>query len=255
MLYYKKKAVRILPLYYFVIIYYMITETLFFNNDIPVDSLNLEWNRYIFLLNGIFPSDNYFWSNLGITWTIPVFVFFYLISPIIYRLVKSTKHAVICFVTCLLIRMTVAHYMNGYFSMLTYMVFFLLGIIAYFVKKEHKEIAAIAILVVITIAELGVQGKLEWAYVFLFTVLIIISDQFKIQNKVLNWIIDTVDNYSYTLYLIHGVIFCGLIDEFQFPIIVRLFIAIFGTLFFTVLVYQYFELPVQRKLKKFLLND
>lgn len=83
--FYKKRAIRILPLYYFCILYYFITETFIFR-DVPTDPSGLGWLRYLFCLNGIVPSDGYFWSNIGITWTIPVFVLFYLIAPFLINI-------------------------------------------------------------------------------------------------------------------------------------------------------------------------
>lgn len=226
----------------------MITETLVFN-DIPVDPLNIGWCRYIFLLNGIVPGDFYFWSNLGITWTIPVFVLFYIISPLILKLVKSTKSAVIYFLLCIIIRFFVSRFMQGYFSAFSYMMFFALGIIVYYVKQEKKEIPAIAILVTSAIG-MWVLRHDVLAYSLLFTVLVVISDRFTITNKTLYRIVNVVDNHSYTLYLVHGIIFCGFIDKFNYPWLLRLYIALFGTFLATALIYRFFEVPIQKQLRK-----
>ena len=45
--FYKKRAIRILPLYYFCIGYFFLMETFLFHS-IPEDPLHLGWLRYIF---------------------------------------------------------------------------------------------------------------------------------------------------------------------------------------------------------------
>ncbi len=69
--YYTKRAIAILPLYYIVIAYYFVSETLL-SSPLPTDELGLGWLRYVFLLNGFLTSKTNFWGNLGITWSIPV---------------------------------------------------------------------------------------------------------------------------------------------------------------------------------------
>lgn len=93
--------ISILPLYYLVILYYFITENVLnhFTPVIPTDDLGVGWFRYIFLLNGFLNGNSYFWNNLGITWTIPVFMFFYLIAPWILRKVKTIFSAVAVWLT------------------------------------------------------------------------------------------------------------------------------------------------------------
>ncbi|MBQ9375118.1 MAG: acyltransferase [Ruminococcus sp.] len=83
--FYKKRIIRILPLYYFSILVFFITESFVFR-DVPKDDMHLGWLRYIFCLNGIVPSEGYFWSNIGITWTIPVFLMFYILAPFFIRI-------------------------------------------------------------------------------------------------------------------------------------------------------------------------
>lgn len=97
--YYVKRAIAILPLYYLVILYYFVTENFLnhFYAVIPTDELGIGWLRYLFLLNGILNSDTYFWSNLGITWTIPIFVCFYLLAPWILTKIKDVRSSLIAY--------------------------------------------------------------------------------------------------------------------------------------------------------------
>ena len=49
--YYKKRCLRLLPLYYLIILIFLIVDE-FLLKSVPPDELGLGWFRYIFLLNG-----------------------------------------------------------------------------------------------------------------------------------------------------------------------------------------------------------
>ena len=90
--YYIKRISVILPLYYSVILYFFISETIleyFKISHIPIDDYHIGWFRYIFLLNGFINSNCEFWRNLGMTLTIPIFAFFYLIAPIFQKIINN----------------------------------------------------------------------------------------------------------------------------------------------------------------------
>lgn len=82
--YYKKRALKILPLYYAVILYNFLLHT-FLLQDVTVDPAGLGWLRYIFLTNAFIPAPDNFWANLTATWTISLFMVFYLCAPFLTR--------------------------------------------------------------------------------------------------------------------------------------------------------------------------
>ena len=86
--YYKKRLVRILPLYYGVILYNILLHGLILK-DIPADPQGLYWLRYFFLTNSVIPAPNDFWGNLSATWTISLFMAFYLLVPVFVRLIRG----------------------------------------------------------------------------------------------------------------------------------------------------------------------
>ena len=61
-------------------------------------------------------------------------------------------------------------------------------------------------------------------------ILLCVSYNFNINNKYFNKFISIIDTYSYTIYLGHGVIFCSIIDKIYLPPVLRLIIAIVGTI-------------------------
>ena len=98
--YYKKRLVRILPLYYGVILYNILLHGLILK-DIPADPQGLYWLRYFFLTNSVIPAPNDFWGNLSATWTISLFMAFYLLVPVFVRLIRGCTSAFFCYVLAL----------------------------------------------------------------------------------------------------------------------------------------------------------
>ena len=211
--YYIKRLITLLPLYYFVILIYFILENICnkYMNTIPVDNTGLYWLRYIFLLNGFINSDTYFWSNLGITWTIPIFAFFYIIAPFILKRVKSFSSSIVCYLSIF----GVSRILNYIYecNIFTYIHYLFLGVLLYYSLKEKKEvITSLVFLILCLIA--GIFLKFEWLYVFVFCSIILLLSKVKFKlPKFLESIINILDKYSYTLYLGHGVIFCGILDK------------------------------------------
>ncbi len=101
--YYKKRLVRILPLYYGVILYNILLHGLILK-DIPADPQGLYWLRYFFLTNSVIPAPNDFWGNLSATWTISLFMAFYLLVPVFVRLIRGCTSAFFCYVLALILR-------------------------------------------------------------------------------------------------------------------------------------------------------
>ena len=257
--YYKKRAIAILPLYYITIIYYFFTENLLnhFKSVIPPDELGVGWLRYIFLLNGFLNSETYFWSNLGITWTIPIFATFYLIAPWILRKAKSIASTTVIW---LIIFVT-----TGLFSLFyscqnfTYIHIFFLGAVLYSCTKHNFNKQASVLFLLISIVATIVK-KEEYTYTFIFAsiVLILVSiENLTLPNK-LQKLVNTLDSYSYTLYLMHGIFFCSILDRlnqyFEVSKIIIAIIAIVGTALATWIVGKYIEKPIQKYLRNKLLN-
>ncbi len=88
--YYLRRALRILPLYYGVILYQFLLHTLLLK-DVPDDPAGLSWLRYLFLTNAFLPGPDNFWSNLSATWTISLFLVFYLCVPFLVRAVEPGR--------------------------------------------------------------------------------------------------------------------------------------------------------------------
>lgn len=251
--YYIKRCIRILPLYYVVIFYFLLTEKYLFHS-VPVDTYGLGKLRYIFLLNGIVPSDGYFWGNLGITWTIPIFMMFYLLFPVMAKYANSFKNSVLLVLFCYVLANYFSDGFFGYFNGVTYMVYFALGIMAYFAVKENKKQIATALALVLLVVNnfTYVIDNTQFHALLLFILLLAVVD-IEIKNKHAVKLLTTLDKYTYTFYLAHGVIFCGVIDKYWWLYYQRALIGICGSILLTLLLYHLVEVPLQKLLSRLLL--
>ncbi len=254
--FYKKRMISILPLYFIVILWYFITENLLNNyyHQIPVDTYGLGWFRYLFLLNGFITSTVYFWDNLGITWTIPIFAFFYLISPFLLKYIKKYWHSLIA----LMVTYILCYFIGKYYScnIVNYIYYFFIGISLNFCYKEKKLSNFIVLFSIIFIA-FSIIGNISYALLFAIIIAAVIDKKISLPNKVQK-IVNVLDEYSFSIYLVHGIVFCSFIDhtdlfqiELSRPIIAS--IAIVGTAIGTFVVHRFIEKPIQNYLKKVLL--
>lgn len=252
--YYIKRAIRILPLYYAVILFFFLTET-FIWRVIPEDSLKLGWSRYVFLLNGIVGSDERFWSNLGATWTIPVFCFFYLVIPWMMKLIKDLRSAAVAFAASAVVSVLCLKYCNGNLLAVRKMSIFFLGIMIYMLdtKKDKRIFTGVAVLTIIVMAITG--AEIAYIIVLLLALLLLAMKDADIYFSE-KWakIIDILDEHSYTLYLAQGIIFCGFVDKLWIPMKYRAAVILLTTVLLTYLMHRFVEKPAQRVLTRKLLK-
>jgi len=82
-----KRMVRLVPLYYILLLFYFVYHSI--SGTVPIDDSGLYWLRYIFFINLWIPTNEIFWSNLGAFWSISVFILFYLIAPAYHKLARN----------------------------------------------------------------------------------------------------------------------------------------------------------------------
>lgn len=252
--YYKTRAIRILPLYYFVILYFFITETFIFH-DVPQDPSGIGWLRYIvfFLYGNIRSGNEYFdfWTNLGSVWTICVFMTFYLLMPLFARVIRNYWYAVSVTLIFWIVRVLMIWKQPAYFHTLTYFVFFSFGITIWYAYKEKKETFVYIFLAFFIgmgiIAQGTIFGLDNLVYATIaFSLLVLSTMDFHYSSEKARKVMDVIDKYSYTVYLAQGIIFCGVIDKLQgVPIFLVLIISVLGTALLSYGIYNYIESPVQ----------
>lgn len=197
-----KKLIRILPLYYIVIIFYV----LFFNlmGNVPEDNTGLYWIRYFLFANAFIKSDNMFWNNLGAVWSISCFVFFYLICPFCYNVIRKYWTSWISVIASY----GVLKYIDSkeiYNLPLRWIFYFFLGMLIYRAYKDHKEKFTLGVLLLLSLfcilTENGITivASLLAATFILATRNLNSDESFKFGKRVIQYI----SMISYSIYLIH----------------------------------------------------
>lgn len=207
--YWIKRAFRILPLYYALILYNIILYDVVLKST-PYDSSGIGWPRYFFFLSTSIPADKNFWVNLCSTWTVSIFVLFYLLVPLIRKIVTSFKGAVILWAVLYLLQyfcLGVVPYGMPFF----YLHYFILGIVFYYAEAEGRVRETVIGALAFALGSIAINHTLtHQACAMLFLILIIMAKELKVKNQRLQRIIDVLDSYSYTIYLGHAVVMDGI---------------------------------------------
>lgn len=218
--FYKKRAIRILPVFYCVIIVNILASVLIGNY--PKDSLHLGWLRFFSFTNSIIPSNDYrYWNNGAALWTMSGFCVFYVFAPFIAKIMKRPRYSFLFLMGGVLVSIIsekmLAHIASGsgiYAESLEYLsthsVFFVfyemvLGMYIYEAKKS--KVISIVPLVII-----GLYGRIYKNYWMLDTaiysfIIFFLSNKSNTELESLKpcvkKIIAKLDEYSYSIYLGH----------------------------------------------------
>lgn len=271
--YFIKRVARIIPAYYFVLIFGIVVWDIILGK-MPQDSLcHLGWLRYFLFLNMFIPSNDYYvWNDLWGLWTMSCFMFYYLMVPVIYRFVKNYRQA-LCFVLftvvvgyvtkAVIYRLLVsASIPNAEFfagdGVLFNMISFSFGTCAWYAFSEGKQKNYLALVIVALAGFLLIQeetyNRIIWS---LLTVAIILSSTgFEFGGKLtsLNRLFAVLGKYSFTAYLVHMPIL-ELLEEFSDRVLYLSFLpytilSVALTVLFAWLVGTFIEAPAARLIKK-----
>ncbi len=243
--YWMKRITRILPAYYMIVIYNVIVHQFIFK-DMPADNYGLGWLRYIFCINQCVPGETQ-WRNLSFTWTIGVFVAFYMLVPLICRLMKSYRGAlagiVINYGFMLALEKVYSHYGidREWFTPLFYIIYFTIGAGVYYAVKEKKENSLAVIFLAVILYNFSMSKyNSPITLALLFAVMILVTMEYEIHNEYIQKFFDVIDKYSYQIYLGHAVVM-EIIDMMQaniaMPAFVTVVIAVAGTAVISVTMY------------------
>ncbi len=246
--YYLKRFSRIVPLYYTIIVYNIVLYEIILRNNfvVPVDSTHLGWLRYFFFLNKIIPSKEGFWSNLSATWTIGYFVLFYLLVPVFYKIINTYNKAILFVLFCLVLNY---FWRTEWFAPITGLYYFGLGIAIFFSINESKENHLIAWACFTGIFFLLFNFNRIYIFSNIFSLLIIAVKDFKVNNSFVNKCVNLLDEYSYTIYLVHAIIIeaIALINEKQPLSSLQVFmILVAGTVIISLFIQKLIEEPVNK---------
>ncbi|MDO4293916.1 MAG: acyltransferase family protein [Eubacteriales bacterium] len=210
--YYRNRLLRLLPLYYAVILYNMALHGLLLR-DVPSDPKGLYWLRYFFLTNAVLPAPDNFWGNLSATWTISLFAAFYLLAPFFVRLIRGVGSAFFAYALALLLRyLWTAAGLSDYMMIFYYLHFFLLGILVRQIAGRQRlaprlllfGAAMAAIAAVLWLTGTRPDSFLLYSWAFGAIVLLTLKLRCSARGVLL------ADAYSYEIYLVHAVVLEGI---------------------------------------------
>ncbi len=252
--YWKKRALRILPLYYLIILYCFIVHSQILKN-VPPDDTGLGWLRYIFFLSDVVPAGSAFWRNIYMTWTICWIVLFYLAIPFLRKIITSFNRALVFCAVSYLIYFFKGTLIGEWLNAIKGFFFLSVGIAVYFAVKEKKEKLLMTVFVWGTFFFLIQSANKELTGIMLFGILLLATDGMELKEGFLKKIISTVDRYSYEIYLIQGVVFTDIVwSHFTDNVIPSwlkiILVAILCTTFFAVVVHELLRIMIYDRIKK-----
>lgn len=246
------RAIKILPCYYSVILYNYVIHT-FFLKDIPYDPTSLKWLRYIFCINRLYLSGVNFWDNLSATWTISTFICFYLLAPLLYKIITNSVRAIGALGVMLILNKILT--LPEPVKMLPY---FLFGICIYYAWIEEKHFEFITVLSVLALLYGILYERLGIViYVLIFGIIMISTQNFIVNSRCLNSVINFLDERSYTIYLVHAIVI-EWFDRTKYTYVfwsnkvLAFIIIVFCTMIGVWVIYENIEVPIQRTYKNYL---
>lgn len=228
-LYWKKRAVKILPLYIAILLFYFLSQL------IQTQNLKLAAEYVI-------------GENVGGTWTMHTFILFYLIAPFIVKIVDSYRSACIFWLITFVMRIVLSTFnLGSSLSPLRHLCFCAMGVVLFYAIKEKKEHSMIFAALSIAIIWL-VQSSDDYflIYSLLFVVMIFSSQKISVKEGKFKNIVEVIDKYSYEIYLSQEAVGYLLVDGRQLNRITVLVYMLVGTVVAVAIVYWMIERPCEK---------
>lgn len=223
--YYKKRIVRIIPLYWSVLIFIwifdllkcVVLERIPLNSAIAVDGVcGIKFIRYFVFGQMLIPSDNYdLWNNRYDLWTMSAFALFCILAPIIKKISDSFIKSLVVllvfyeinnYIPNVIRRVLSTKYGDALESFpelnaLCVMYLFWIGVCAYYAIKEKKTIIYAVIL--ITGYSFYILRGTEYEVMLVLLLMIAASTNMQIKNEKIKSAVALVSKCSFPLYLTH----------------------------------------------------
>ncbi len=179
----------------------------------------------------------------------PRFAVFYVIAPFILKRIKGVWSALILWGGIFGVTAVIRRFYDCDLTAKIHYLF--LGVLVFFcIQKKVIPFAVAAFSVAVIGATIVGAKAIVYTFVFavMLLVLVPIGDTIKLPSP-LQKLVNVLDKYSYTVYLIHGIVFCGIIDKIEVIRSSRILVtvvAVLGTTILTWLVGRFLEKPLQR---------
>ncbi len=195
-----KRAVRLLPLYYCVILFYFIYYTAV--GGVPADETGIGWFRYVFLVNQCVPSGEVFWTNIGAVWTISIFMMCYLFTPLYHKAVRSYYAALLGVAVTYVFARVIGHY-TDWLRPLQYFYYFAIGVMAHMAVKERRgpQMTGLLSAGLLLLLVMESQGGLRLG--LLTAIFIVATCELTLKEGIIRNLIVALSRCSYSVYLVH----------------------------------------------------
>lgn len=205
--FYSRRVLRLLPAYYVCLLATCLLVPM------PIDELGLGWIRYFTFTNLFLPSSHTEWVNINGYWCMPVFMWFYLVIPLILRFCGSFIKIISLTVVCSLIAIIYCHYNSDitFNASILIMSFpcFLWGTTSAFVKGDKLLLSGILFVMLIISLLFSLTSYIPWAIV---TSLLIIWCNKTIKGSITSQVVRYLSNISFNLYLVHMLVLRIMVD-------------------------------------------
>lgn len=224
-LYYKKRLVRILPVYWTCLLIIYIEDLILgilssSLADTLAEPCSPRYLRYFVFLQCFTPTNNWdLWNNRSALWTMSSFIGFYILAPYLYRIINQFYKGISLLIILLFGRPYLASWIQNTFSgypeeahiewfanmnPLTELYCFLLGAVLFLAIKQEKQNIYLIMITII----LAVTAFSWYQYEFLFVLLVatgVLSKPVTQNEKACKWI-SRISGGSFALYLIHPMV-------------------------------------------------
>lgn len=269
--YYKKRALSILPTYYCCLFLLYSLQLIFdrleygsFSSALRDGVCGYRFTRYLFLIQAITPTNDYGkWNNFHGLWTMSSFLFFYVISPWLFRFFKTFWRSFIFLFFALILRMPWVNFIESTFcyypqsaridlfaiSNPIYTLYcFLLGMTVYFAVRDNKtlQLSLFAIFALIITDFTWYKYELVFALLLLFAY----SSEPLFKNSRLTDAVQFLSKGCFTLYLIHPLLLDAIPLTFFSNRLLNSLSCYFECMFISYFFYYFIIYKVESVIKK-----
>lgn len=197
---YAKRMVRILPMYYFMVILYMVVYGLILH-DIPADPNKIKWLSYFLCINSVLKRQVDFWFNIGALSSMSVFMWFYILAPILKRVVSNWNRSLVFMALSYVLLRILQH--TEYLYMFRTYYYFAIGIMIYYAMKEHKEKPTTILALCIEVFLMLADGQGGLMYGLIIGLIILYTNDVQINNDKIVSIIRFLSKRTFAVYFAH----------------------------------------------------
>lgn len=200
---YKKRMLRILPMYYLTIVVFIVLYECIIGGS-PEDPIGLKWISYFLGINTILPKTTVFWYNLASLSSMSVFVWFYILAPLLKRVVTNWNRAWVFVLAAYVVMKALGH--TNWLQMFGAYYYFAIGILIYYAIGQKKEKQTVIVLACISALLLLADAKGGLLYALVIGILIIMTYDCVISNDLVAKIITFISNRTFAIYLAHATV-------------------------------------------------